>query len=251
VGDVQPRVLIVTAFAGEAATLRRRLSNPKKGVLGPCPTWQGPFAGCAATLLVGGVGPAAAKAAMARALDPPESPIPDLVLSLGVAGALRAGVPIGRAFVCDPLLAPEAPPLAPDGALAARAGLPSAPTVTVPVVAAKPAAKAALRARFGADLVEMESYWVAQACAASGVPWLALRAPLDRPGDDLSPVPEAGRSDVFRVGTFIATHPQLAWRFWRHLARCNASLADAAARVCESLASDTPAAPNATSRRSV
>src|SRR5207249_4346144 len=133
-----------------------------------------------------GMGPQAARATMTLALDDAQWELPALVLSVGVAGALDRVTTLGTVYLGDPLLAPDAPPLRVDPALARAAGLPVASCLTVPDLAATPAAKATLRAAHGAALVDMESYWIALACHEAGLSWLALRAPVDGPDLDLT-----------------------------------------------------------------
>jgi hypothetical protein len=101
------------------------------------------------------------------------------------------------------------------------------PTVTIDHIAARPAEKAALQARFGAALVEMEGYAIARIATAAGVPWVVLRAALDGPEEDISglPGPEGSLPQQLR---FAARRPRTALRLQRRLAQCARALAAAA-----------------------
>ena len=146
---------------------------------------------------VTGVGKVLAAAGLARRLS--ASPLPDLVVNVGTAGAVRPGVhgvmevgfvtqhdfayaaleqllgqPAARGF----LLGAGAPPAAahdlPAGALALATG----------DTFVADAATATLIAEAGIDLVDMEGYGYAATCAEFGVPFRCVKAVSDSADED-------------------------------------------------------------------
>ena len=77
--------------------------------------------------------------------------------------------------------------------------------VTAPSIVRTSAEKAALRARFGADLVDMETAAVAAVCAERNQRFLSIRVVSDEAGDDLPPEINTimGPTGGFRLGATI------------------------------------------------
>lgn len=134
-----------------------------------------------------GVVPAGVAAARLLATDRP-----DAVVLVGTAGAY-GDVPIGAVVAARRVglvsgtatlglgyvpLAP--PPLATDPALRAALALPEADVATLVAITTDPA----LAGRIGADwqIEHMEAYGVAAACAAAGVPFVAVLGVTNRVG---------------------------------------------------------------------
>ncbi len=131
---------------------------------------------------------------------------PRLVISAGYAGALRPDLRVGDLVLGENFSDP--------GLLAAaRTLLADEPChvgqfLTQNAVAETAAAKAALHTATGALAVDMETEWIAKACARSGVPLLALRVISDAAGQSF-PVPNAVLFDAVRQRPRYAALP--AW----------------------------------------
>lgn len=138
---------------------------------------------------------------------------PRFVLSAGYAGGLRADLRVGDLVLAenfsDPGLLDAARPLLADepchvGAL-----------VTQPLVAETAAAKRALHDATGALAVDMETAWIADACARAGVPLLALRVVSDAAGQSF-PVPNDVLFDAVRQRPrYVALPAWLLLHPWR------------------------------------
>lgn len=114
-------------------------------------------------------------------------PRPALVICAGYAGALQPGLRVGDlilgANVSDAALADAAMRILGNHETLHRGAL-----TTQPQVAETPEAKAALAAGTGAIAVDMETGWIAAACARAGMPVLSLRAISDA-ADQAFPAP--------------------------------------------------------------
>ena len=131
---------------------------------------------------------------------------PRLVISAGYAGALGTDLRVGDLILAENFSAP--------GLLAAaRGALAGEPLhvgalTTHPAAVETAAAKAALHAGTGAMAVDMETAWIAGACARAGVPLVALRVISDAAGQSF-PVPNAVLFDAVRQRPRYAALP--AW----------------------------------------
>src|SRR3954469_20746084 len=148
-------------------------------------------------VVVTGVGKALAAAGLARRLA--ATPAPDLVVNVGTAGAVRTGIhgvmevefvtqhdfayaaleqllgrPAHRGFLLTATAPPATVPAAPTEALALATG----------DTFVADAAAAALIAAAGIDLVDMEAYGYAAACAEFGVPFRCVKAVSDSADED-------------------------------------------------------------------
>lgn len=148
-----------------------------------------------------GIGPIAAAARMSSLLATASAAgrLPRCVVMVGSAGAYPGGPPIGRAVAASRIgwacgaaavglaYVPRAPePIACDPRLvaaAAAAGLERHPVLTVAAVSTDPALVAAFTA-LGWSVEHMEAFAAAHACAAHGVPFLAVLGVANEVGPD-------------------------------------------------------------------
>jgi adenosylhomocysteine nucleosidase len=168
--------------------------------------WEGTVEGREVLIAHTGVGPAAARRAAAELLACRR---PVWVMAAGFGGALDPALAIGDVVLGENVS---------DAALLASArrvggcvcgGITSASEAVETV-----AAKAALAQATSAIAVDMETAAIANACAAAGVPLLAVRAISDRAADPL-PVPFAEWFDLERqrprpaaLVAYLARHPR-------------------------------------------
>lgn len=148
---------------------------------------------------------------------------PQAVLSVGTAGGLAPDVALGEIVLCDRVWHSQEPGSAagnPDlikAALAAAEGegltARRGGSVTVDTVAWSPEEKAVLRASGAPDIVEMESFWIGQAAASRGLPYLAIRAISDDANNRLVEIPglfdDRGRVDSVSLLEFTRQHPEV------------------------------------------
>ncbi len=151
---------------------------------------------------------------------------PDLVIGVGFGGATRGALDTGTVVIATSVSLIEGTPLDwslgadvqtfesdPAYAAAARMAVEingidfvQGPSITVPIIARSSGMKKWLGARFGVYSVDLESYWVARATIAAGMPFLGVRVIVDTTDMTLSDLvtqipgtPSGGRkSKAFR-----------------------------------------------------
>ena len=136
---------------------------------------------------------------------------PKLVISAGFCGGLQSSLKRNAITVADRILSPTDAPLELDHPTLANLQL--APALvgswaTVERIVSRAADKQSLGERTGAVACEMESFAVAEVCAARGVPCLAVRVvsdPVDEDlPNDLDPLMQS-RSTARLVGAVLGT----------------------------------------------
>lgn len=208
---------------------------------------EGLLAGKRVAWVVGGAGVDAAARAAALLV---EGHRPRRLASAGFAGGLDPALPRGA------LVAPATVLREGEGGLAMEPGVcPGAEStgaiVTVDAVVTTAAAKRALGERTGAAVVDMETWAVARAAAAAGIPCVSVRVVSDAAGDELpSDIARlvAPQSGLRRAGAALAAigrKPAAAatlWRLWEQAVVDARVLALALERLVAALPGDAPPA---------
>ncbi|MEO6025399.1 MAG: hypothetical protein ABIR79_00845 [Candidatus Binatia bacterium] len=180
-------VLAITAVKAETRAVLAALTRPIRTTVHGFPAWEGRAGARIVTLVQSGIGPTRATAAVA-ALPAAH----DLIVSLGLAGALSAELAPGdivlpetivweesrgaeRHTIIAPLWRRAHTDLVADPTLRVHTG----PLLSSPVVVGSPERKRAAAARTGAIAVEMETAALVTAARERGIPILALRVILD------------------------------------------------------------------------
>jgi len=161
-----------------------------------------------------------AVAAFTRLLD---QGLPQLVISLGFAGAVAGGVPSGSIVVCTSFVSAVNDADAPIEADVKIAGIakglmPNAlagALLTVPTPLLTPGEKLLAGAQTGAVVVDMEGYGMAKAAQEHGVEFLGLRAVLDTvdlrlPQFVADIIADGGRNEWRHSLSALAKRPYLA-----------------------------------------
>jgi len=127
--------------------------------------------------------------------------IPKALVSLGLGGATRPGLSRGQVFLAHRIVlwgdevasfatSPYLRGLAEEAALRAQVPLSQGLSCTVLRVMTTPQQKSEVAALAGADMVQMEDYWLAREASAHDVPFVALRAVADALDDRLPVGPD-------------------------------------------------------------
>jgi len=170
---MKPPVVVTFARPEESGAFRRKLESLQKGRCGPMPAWRGRLGKTEVTVIHTGIGPAAAERAIRTVLDCEK---PGKLISAGFAGGLDPALRVGDTLTSD------------DSA---------ALVLSRPIPLETPEEKVAAFRETGARLVDMETAVIAAACAAAGVPLVAVRAVSDSAAEAL-PVPFGAWFDTRR-----------------------------------------------------
>ena len=191
-----------------------------------CRTYRGKLGGRDCLLVQTGMGKERAESTTLRILE--SHPV-TAIISLGFAGALTPELAIGDVVVCSTVLCAsgfrkdegELEAYAADASLLALAS--SGPgdgatrfclgsSVTVPHVASSPQRKQELSRESHAQVVDMESYWIARIASARRVPFIAIRSISDAMQHSLEPLDQIMAPDGGllwkRVVPYFLMHPQ-------------------------------------------
>jgi len=165
----------------------------------------------------------------------------DCLISAGFAGALDNGLKIG-----DLLLAENFSTVRLSETRASLSGLhiQIANLLTVPALIDSPEERNKIALTSGAVAADMETEFIARACAASGIPLLSLRVISDTPQHRL-PAPanvlfdiERQQTRMLKLATHLFAHPSRVprlFRFARQIAHARKILADALVAVVRKL----------------
>ena len=216
-------ILVTFALTDESRGLLRLLSHPIRLAphdhLSPV---EGEFSGRPVVILFTGVGDSAACQRRLTAALESKRPHGDLAISAGYAGALAPALHVSDLLLgqnhSDPaLLATARTVLEADSP---QIGALSTQPVAAETVAAKPS-WATLYATTQALGVDMETAWIAAACAQVGIPLLSLRVISDA-ADQPFPVPNHILFDLVRqrprlvaLPCYLLTHPSRLGPFVR------------------------------------
>jgi adenosylhomocysteine nucleosidase len=197
---MKPPVVVTFARPEESGAFRKKLAVLKKGRCGPMPAWRGLVGETRVTIIHTGIGPAAAESAIREVI---QSEKPCKVIGGGFAGGLDPALRVGDTLVSES----------------------AAVIFSREIPLETPEQKAAAFRETGARLVDMETAVIAAACAAEGIPFVAIRAVSDS-ADEPLPVPFQFWFDVkrqrprpFALVGFLLRRPSRAVPFARFVMR--------------------------------
>jgi adenosylhomocysteine nucleosidase len=233
-------IAITFALPAESAEFLRRLRDKSRADRDGIRTIRGKIDDRAVEVLHTGVGENVCRQRMAKFLSASgrirrgeHDERFDYLISAGFAGALNERLKVG-----DLLLAKNFSTVHSTENLSSLSGLPIhiADTLTVPALINSGEDRNKLALTSGAVAVDMETEFIARACAAQGIPLLSLRVVSDTP-KELFPAPtdvlfdiERQQTQMLKLATYFFAHPHRVPRlvqFARRIARARKILADA------------------------
>ena len=238
---------LLGAFSQEIAGLRRQMAIDDVVASPACRIYHGKLRGKPCVLVQTGIGKERAEKATSFVLE--RYPVTALI-SLGFAGALTPDLTIGDVVVCSTVHRASgfekdearAEAYAADANLLALAS--SGPgdrrtrfflgtSVTVPRLVSSSQRKQELSREFDAQIVDMESYWIAGVALTRRVPFIAIRSVSDTLKDDLRAVDHILDSEGSvrwkRVVPYFLLHPHhlaSVSAAFRNMQRARSSLTD-------------------------
>jgi nucleoside phosphorylase len=223
-------IAVTFALPAESAEFLRRLTDKVRADHNGVRTIRGKIDGRAIEVLHTGVGEKVCWQRLEKFLKDQQF---DCLISTGFAGALSDDLQIGEL-----LLAKNFSTVDLDETRGSLSGLPIhvANLLTVPALIDSPKDRNTLALTSGASAVDMETEFIARACAAHSVPLLSLRVISDTPRE-LFPAPanvlfdiERQQTHILKLATHLLTHPTHIPRlvqFARRIASARKALAHA------------------------
>lgn len=231
-------IAVTFALPAESAEFLRCLRHKSRTHRNGVPTIRGNIDDRAIEVLHTGVGEKVCRRRLGKFLHDQEVAC---LISTGFAGALNDGLQIG-----DLLLARNFSTVDLNETRALLSGLPThiANLLTVPALIDSREERNKLAFTSGAVAVDMETEFIARACAPCGIPLLSLRVISDTP-HNLFPAPmnvlfniERQQTDMLKLATHLLTHPTHVphlVQFARRIARVRRILASALVAIVRGL----------------
>lgn len=209
---------IVAAMSIEVAPFLARLGNVRKYSSDRHTVIEGELGGKIVAAIVAGPGRAAARKGASLLIGGHR---PSWILSAGFGGALDPSLKRDDLVIASELVSPDGERLSIDFKLGddPASGVRSGTLATIDTIARTAVEKAELRARTGADVVDMETWAVASLCAERNVRFLPIRVISDEAGVDLPREVAAifGKSGSYLVGSALGAiwrRPSSIKDFW-------------------------------------
>ncbi len=231
-------IAVTFALPSESQEFLRSLGSKSRGDRNGIPTIRGKIDDRVVEVLHTGVGEKACQHRIGKFLQNQQI---DCLIGSGFAGALTDDLRVG-----DLLLAKNFSTVDLGERWSSLSSLPIhlADTLTVPALIDSSEERMKLARASGADAVDMETEFIARACAAHGLPLLSLRVISDTPRE-LFPAPmdvlfdiERQQPNMLKLAAYLLTHPSRVPRlvqFARRIAHARKILASALTAVVRNI----------------
>jgi len=230
-------IAVTFALPAESSEFLKRLHNKSQSDRRDISIIRGDIGGREIEVLHTGVGAKACRERLRRFLDDQQF---ELLISSGFAGALNDELQVGELLLAKNFSTIEL------GRTSLSSSLPvhTADLFTVPALIDSSEERVTMARRTGAAAVDMETEFIAEACATQGVLLLSLRIITDTPRQ-LFPAPphilfdiDRQRTRIAKLAKFFLVHPNRIPRliqFARRIAHAKKTLADALVDIVKAL----------------
>jgi len=217
-------IAILGAVTEEIAGIKREINISDRVRLDKSEAWFGKYQGRNIVLVRTGVGRKRAQNATQQVIDKFN---PEVIISMGYAGALTEGLNVGDMFVASTILSPESDSnsfemddpknlkwleLAKKTPPPENVKLKIGRLITVDMVVHTPKAKKELGSRFRAEAVEMETLEIALLARVNKIAFISIRGISDAVNHELidcsSFLGSDGELSKLRAGWYVLTHPK-------------------------------------------
>jgi nucleoside phosphorylase len=230
-------IAVTFALPAESSDFLRRLSNQSRVVRNSVRIIRGIIADREIQVLHTGVGESVCRERMGKFLEDQQF---DLLISTGFAGALNDQLQIG-----DLLLAKNFSTIdLNENRSFLTLPIHTADLLTAPALIDSSEERRRIARTSGAAAVDMETEFIARACAEHAIPLLSLRVITDTP-QELFPAPpnilfdiQRQRTNPVKFATFFLAHPHRVLRlvqFARRISQARKTLANAIVTVMRNL----------------
>ena len=217
-------IAILGAVTEEIAGIKREINISDRVRLDKSEAWFGKYQGRNIVLVRTGVGRKRAQNATQQVIDKFN---PEVIISMGYAGALTEGLNVGDMFVASTIFSPESDSnsfemddpknlkwleLAKKTPPPENVKLKIGRLITVDMVVHTPKAKKELGSRFRAEAVEMETLEIALLARVNKIAFISIRGISDAVNHELidcsSFLDSDGELSKLRAGWYVLTHPK-------------------------------------------
>ena len=217
-------IAILGAVTEEIAGIKREINISDRVRLDKSEAWFGKYQGRNIVLVRTGVGRKRAQNATQQVIDKFN---PEVIISMGYAGALTEGLNVGDMFVASTIFSPESDSnsfemddpknlkwleLAKKTPPPENVKLKIGRLITVDMVVHTPNAKKELGSRFRAEAVEMETLEIALLTRVNKIAFISIRGISDAVNHELidcsSFLDSDGELSKLRAGWYVLTHPK-------------------------------------------
>ena len=217
-------IAILGAVTEEIAGIKREINISDRVRLDKSEAWFGKWQGRNIVLVRTGVGRKRAQNATQQVIDKFN---PEVIISMGYAGALTEVLNVGDLFVANTILSPESDSnsfemddpknlkwleLAKKTPPPENVKLKIGRLITVDMVVHTPKAKKELGSRFRAEAVEMETLEIALLARVNKIAFISIRGISDAVNHELidcsSFLGSDGELSKLRAGWYVLTHPK-------------------------------------------
>jgi nucleoside phosphorylase len=238
--NVKGRSLIAVTFAlpAESTEFLRRLNNRSRTDRNGIPTIRGAINNREVEVFHTGVGEKVCRQRLAKFLKDQRFVC---LISTGFAGALNDQLRVGDLLLAKNFSTVE---LNKGRSSFSELRIRPADLITLPHLIDSTEERIRIARNSGAAAVDMETEFIARACAEHGIPLLSLRAISDTPREPFPIAPEIlfnlerQRTDIAALATFLVAHPSRIPRliqFARRIARVRKILTSALVAVATAL----------------
>lgn len=231
-------IAVTFALPEESSEFLRRLRDKSHADRNGITTIRGKIGDREVEVLHTGVGERGCRQRVSKFLENQRF---DLLISTGFAGALNDEMQVGDLLLAKNFSTVD---LNDKHSSVSRLPIHIADLFTAPTLSDSSDERSKLASRSGAAAVDMETEFIARACAAHGIPLLSLRVITDTPREPF-PAPAhvlfdvaTQKTDLPKFATFFLTHPNRISRliqFARKIAHARKTLAEALVAIVREL----------------
>jgi nucleoside phosphorylase len=230
------RIAVTFALPAESSEFLRRLGNKSRTNRNGIRIVRGTIGDRVIEVIHTGVGENTCRERITKSLENQQF---ELLISTGFAGALNDKLQVGELFVAKNLSTIDLDNIS----FSSSQPIHTADLLTVPAPIDSGEERERMSRESGASAVDMETEFIARACATHRIPLLSLRIITDTPVEPF-PAPSNVLFDIDRqrtpmaaVAMFLLTHPNRAQgfiRFARRITRARSILASALVAIVRS-----------------
>jgi nucleoside phosphorylase len=232
------RIALTFALPAESSEFLRRLGNKSRADRNAISIVRGTIDHLSIEVIHSGVGENVCRQRIGKFLENQQF---DFLISAGFAGSLNQELQVNDLFVAKNLSTVDLKH--PQSSLS-NVSIHAVNMLTVPALIDSGEERERLAGESGASAVDMETEFIARACAAHGIPLLALRVITDTPTQPFPAPPsvlfdiQQQRTHIAVLAKFFLAHPKRmpsVVQFARRIARARKTLSDALVQIMREL----------------